>query len=51
MMRRESAATDCGGDGIDLISAEPGRKIFTRGPDESMDNTSDTIHGGAVATL
>jgi acyl-coenzyme A thioesterase PaaI-like protein len=26
-------------------------KIFTRAPDESMYNTTDTIHGGADATF
>jgi uncharacterized protein (TIGR00369 family) len=35
----------------DIISAEPGRVVFTSQPDESMYNPIGAVHGGLVCTL
>jgi uncharacterized protein (TIGR00369 family) len=36
---------------IDIVSAEPGRVVFTGQPDESMYNAAGVIHGGVVGML
>jgi uncharacterized protein (TIGR00369 family) len=36
---------------IDIVSAEPGRVVFTCQPDESMSNAAGVIHGGVVGML
>jgi uncharacterized protein (TIGR00369 family) len=36
---------------IDIVSAEPGRVVFTGQPDESMLNAAGVIHGGVVSML
>lgn len=37
--------------GFDLVSAEPGRVVFSCEPDESAYNPIGAIHGGLVCTL
>jgi hypothetical protein len=36
---------------FDILSAEPGRVVFTGQPDESMYNAAGVIHGGVVGML
>jgi uncharacterized protein (TIGR00369 family) len=36
---------------FDIVSAEPGRVVFTGQPDESMYNVAGVIHGGVVGML
>ena len=36
---------------MDLVSAEPGRVVFTCRPDESAYNPIGAVHGGLVCTL
>lgn len=37
--------------GFDMVSAEPGRVVFTCVPDESAYNAMGAVHGGLVCTL
>jgi uncharacterized protein (TIGR00369 family) len=37
--------------GMELVSAEPGRVVFTCRPDESAYNPIGAVHGGLVCTL
>ena len=45
--RRAAPAADRGVDGFEIVSADPGRVVFTCQPDESAYNPIGAVHGGS----